>query len=214
LSQIKIKIFIVDDDLTWSKKLASFLNNEPDFCVIGIVQSQKEAEEFIGANYNNIDVVLMDLNLGGESDKFEGIEIIEKTNHLGNLKVIIVTAFTLEELVIKSFMAGAKNYFPKEYFKELPSAIRGVVSNDFSAMDILLKEYLKVQEKNVLSVLSPTESRVYNLIEQGYSTKQMADELCITIETVRAHIHKILTKLNLKTRKQQPTNQSMIKSDA
>jgi NarL family two-component system response regulator LiaR len=56
----QIKIFIVDDDPFWTKKLSTFLNNEPDFLVVGIAQSQKDAEEFLMSK-QKFDVVLMDI---------------------------------------------------------------------------------------------------------------------------------------------------------
>lgn len=197
----QIKILIVDDDLYWSKKLSDFLNNEPDFLVVGIAQSKKEAEEFIKSN-QNFDVVLMDLNLSGNNEKFEGIEITEAITRQKDFKVIIVTAFTLEELVSKAFMAGAKNFFPKEHFKELPEAIRGIVSGDFSAIDILLKEYFKLKKEFELTILSPTEKKIYYYIEQGYTNAQIAEALVISVDTVKTHVHKILNKLDLKTRRQ------------
>ncbi|HEX3048502.1 MAG TPA: response regulator transcription factor [Bacillota bacterium] len=197
----QIKILIVDDDIFWAKKLSVFLNNEPDLLVIGIAQSQEEAEEFIKHN-DNFDIVLMDLNLSGNSQRFEGIECTEAISQLNNKKVIVVTAYTVEELVTKAFMAGAKNYFPKDHFQDLPFAIRGVFNNKYSAMEILVKEFFKLKKEFDLTILSPTEKKVHLLIEQGYSNTEIAKELVISMETVKSHVHNILNKLNAKSRKQ------------
>jgi NarL family two-component system response regulator LiaR len=193
----KIRIIIIDDDVDWLKRLSCFLNDEPDLHVIGTVTNKNDAEEFIKST--NVDIVLMDLDLG--ENPYEGIEITKKISESKTVKVIIVSSYTMDEMISNAFEVGAVHYFPKTYYKDIPNAIRLTYQNA-SPVEILLKNYFSLKKEMVLNSLTPAERRVFDYVEQGISLREIAEKLNKTVGTIKLQVNSILKKLDVKTRKQ------------
>lgn len=193
----KIKIIIVDDDVDWLKKFSGFLNTEPDLHVIGTVTNKDNAEDFIKST--DADIILMDLNLG--NNPYEGIEITKKISDIKPVKVIIVSSYTVDELISNAFEVGAVHYFPKTYYKDIPNAIRLTYQNA-SPVEILLKNYFTLKRESVLNSLTPAEKRVFSYIEQGISPREIAERLNKTVGTIKLQVNSILKKMDSKTMKQ------------
>lgn len=193
----KIRIFIVDDDVDWLKKFGNFLNDEPDFYVIGTATNKDNAVELIKSI--DADIVLMDLDLG--ENPYEGIQITKKIFEIKPVKVIIVSSYTMEELISSAFEVGAVHYFPKTYYKDIPNAIRLTFQNA-SPVEILLKNYFSIKKEMVLNSLTPAEKRVFGYVEQGLPLREIAEKLNRTVGTIKLQVNSILKKLDAKTRKQ------------
>ena len=194
----KIKIMIVDDNVEWFKMVSNFLNNEPDFCVIGTFTNENDAIAFIKSI--DVDIVLMDLDLG--ATPYEGIELTKKLSIIKPVKVMIVTSYyDMEELIANAWEAGAVHCFPKKFYKDIPNAIRLTYQNA-SPVEILLKNFLALKKEMILNSLTPAEKVLFSYIEQGISFCEIAEKLNKSVGTLKLQTNSILRKLNVKTRKQ------------
>ena len=193
----RIKIIVVDDDESWLKTFLLFLGGEPDLFIVGTASNKAGAIELVKTH--NADIVLMDLNL--DMQNFEGVAAIKEINRIKEMKVIVVTAYDMEQLMVQSFLAGAVYYHPKEKFKDIPHVIRQAHHN-ISPAQILLKEYNKLQKELVSQMLSPAENEVFGLLLKDYSLAQIGYQLNKAEGTVKNQVNAIFKKLNVKNRKQ------------
>ncbi len=196
-----INIMIVDDNLSWSNNLSIFLNKENDIKVVGTANNKEKAIDLL--NNSEIDIILMDLEL--TEGFFDGIDIIEEISLIHKkLKIIVLTSYSKNDLVIKSISAGAVNYLEKKNFKEVPQTIRSVYF-DNSPFQVLanifieLKKQLSLtQEELSVSKLTPEERKVYELRIAGNSISQTSKVLFKTLDTVKKQSKSILKKFNVK----------------
>jgi DNA-binding NarL/FixJ family response regulator len=194
-----IKIIIVDDDPGWIKILTELLHKEPNFIVIGSALNKNSAIELIKAT--DADIVLMDLNIDG--DEQAGIEITNEIQRYKDIKIIVVTAYSVEDLIIRAFSVGAKHFFSKNSLNDIPNAIR-LSYNNASPVEILLKSLLDLQKEILLSKLSPAEKELLKYIKNGLSIPKIALELNKTENAIKQMINRILKKMNVKRRNELP----------
>lgn len=199
----KIKIVLVDDHNIVRDGFKNLLMNLSDIKVIG--------EASTGGDLFNLlkkiipDILLMDITL----PNMNGIVITEKLrSDYPDIKVIMLTANVDDESVFDSFKAGALGYLPKNIqYEELVEAIREVaIGNEYlarSISDVVLKNYFN---RNKIGVnkhfrskqeLTKRELQVIESFAGGFSYKEIADQLNISIHTVESHKKNILEKLEL-----------------
>jgi len=106
----------------------------------------------------------------------------------------------IERLFFKAFNVGAKNYFPKECYKDIPNAIR-LSYNNASPVEILLKKFFELKRENLLNNLSPTEKEIFAYIKDGLSISEIAKSTTRTEGTIRQQVKSILKKLGVKRRR-------------
>lgn len=187
----------MDDDETWLKAFLQFLTNEPDLFVVG---SASNKEGVLGlVNSHDADFVLLDLNL--DQKQFEGIELTKEIHAIKSIKVIVITAYENENLMIQSLLAGAIDFYPKTKFKDIPNVIRLAYKN-ISPVEILLREYYKLQTEIVLKDLSTAENEVFELLLQNCSLAQISAKLNKSESTIKNQVNSIFKKLDIKNRKQ------------
>lgn len=201
-----IHIFIADDNCLLLEGLASMLGKEEDFVMAGTAQSGSEAIDKITAVLP--DVALIDigmLDMGG----LEVTRILH--SDLPKVKVIILGLVDLTDEIIECIEAGAKGYVLKEAsFEHLVETILLVHQNEtFCSPRMAASVFSRIAEltgkaKEKLppdSVkLTARELDVINLIAEGLSNKEIAQQLFIETQTVKNHIHNILDKLQLHKR--------------
>ncbi|MCX7746542.1 MAG: response regulator transcription factor [Clostridia bacterium] len=188
----KIKLLLIDDDSTWLKGIAFFLNKEEDFIVVGAVTTKEDALKFI-ANFD-IDVILTDLFL--VNDKHDGISLTLEIQNIKKVKTIMLTSFREKEIIADSFAAGAVNYFCKDNYEALPNAIRSTFRN-CSPIEIIGQEYTRLREENKLSVLTEAEREVYEMKKLGYTLTQIGESLHKSTSTLKKQMNHILKKLGI-----------------
>jgi len=192
----QIKVLIVDDDPDWLLVMRDFLADEPDISVIKTAVNEAEAWRIIETF--PIDIILMDINLTG--NQHEGLYIAAEISRSKNIKIIMLTTLTEEEVIKDSFTAGAVNYVTKNNYREIPSLIRSSLQNPL-AMEVLLKEYSRLKKEEQLKGLTPAEKEVYELVEQGYTQAQIREMLYKSESTLKNQINRILKKLQVKKSK-------------
>lgn len=194
----KITILIVDDHKLIRDTWSFILNSDPRFQVIAETDSGQDA---IGlAETNHPDIILMDINMS-PMNGFEATKEIRKVSPAS--KVIGVSMHSQPAYAKKMLQVGAVGYITKNSSKEeMIGAISEVaqghkyICNEVKS--ILSEQILEDSEKPDVNLLSQREVEIIDLIKQGQSSREIAQQLNITLKTVEVHRHNILKKLNLK----------------
>lgn len=199
-----IRIFVVDSHLVYRRGLISILGEYPEFQVVGEAADSQEAVAKMGEIQS--DIVIMDVFIDGG----EGVEAI---NYLQQrfpcVKVLILTVSDREEDFFEAIKAGARGFLLKSVMpNELIESIRLVAGGNVivspSKAFRMLKELGEAnnQCKNGSNHLSPREKEVLQLVAQGASNKEIAAHCYVSETTVKAHLGRILEKLDVKNRAQ------------
>jgi NarL family two-component system response regulator LiaR len=176
---------------------------EPDIEVVGEAANGREAIAQAGSL--KPDVILMDLVMP-EMDGIQAIAQIKAVNP--ESKVLVLTSFATDDKIFPAIKAGALGYLLKDSDPaELAKAIRQVNAGEYSLHPIIARKVL--QELNLSpkplpagQSLTEREVEVLRMVAQGKSNRQIADELVLSLGTVRAHLSNILGKLHLASRTQ------------
>ena len=197
----KIKLLVADDHKIFRQGIKKLLEEESDLQVVGEASDGREAVK--KTIELKPDVILMDIamaNLNG----LEATRQIKK--QLPSAKVIMVTMHKNEEYVLQSFQAGASGFILKEgAVEELVSAIRSINSDKSflspSISKTLIDAYMRKMEtgktETPFDLLTDREREVLQLIAEGYTNREVAKSLFISVKTVEAHRAHIMQKLNI-----------------
>lgn len=198
-----IKVLIAEDHAIVRKGIRNLLSLEKDIKVIGEAANGREAVESV--NVLKPDVILMDLVM----PELDGIQAIQQIilDH-PNAKVLVLTSFDTDDKIFPAIKAGALGYLLKDSDPaELVQAVRQVNAGECSLHPIIARKVL--QELNLTPKHTPSsqpltnrEIEVLRMVAQGKNNRQIADELVISLGTVRAHLSNILSKLHLASRTQ------------
>ncbi|NIM98745.1 MAG: response regulator [candidate division Zixibacteria bacterium] len=197
----KVKLLVADDHKIFRQGIKKLLEEESDMQVVGEAADGREAVK--RATELKPDVILMDIamaNLNG----LEATKQIKKV--LPSIKVIMLTMHKNEEYILQSFQAGASGFILKEgAVEELVSAIRSIHQDkSFLSPTIsktLIDAYLRKMEtgktETPFDLLTDREREVLQLIAEGYTNREVAKALFISVKTVEAHRAHIMQKLNI-----------------
>lgn len=197
-----IKVLLIDDHEMVRLGVSAYLMVQPDIEVIaeadnGLVGYHKALEL-------RPDIILMDLVM----DVMDGIESTQKImTEWPDAKIIIVTSFLDDEKVYPALEAGASSYILKtSSAKEIAEAIRQThAGNNVMVPEVetkLLERDTKANQHYLHDDLTSREMEVLLLITKGYANQEIADELFITLKTVKTHVSNILSKLEVVDRTQ------------
>jgi two-component system, NarL family, response regulator NreC len=199
---MSIRILIADDHGVMRAGLRAILEDEPAIEVIGEAPDGETALHLV--NEHDPDIVLLDIGM-------PGIDGIETTRQLkkrsSRSKVLILSVYEDEALLKEAIKAGASGYVIKRAAEEeLIEAIRIVSRGDMYIHPSILKLILKdinptiEPKQDVLSVLTPREFEILSYIVRGYTNRQIAEALFISMRTVEGHRASVFGKLGLKNR--------------
>ncbi|MBQ0079732.1 MAG: response regulator transcription factor [Eubacterium sp.] len=192
----KVKIFLVDDHKILRESLSLLLSQEDDFEVIGSAENGMNLENILVDN--TPDVLLMDISM----PKRDGIDTaIAVKKVLPDIRIIFLTMHKNEEILFNAFSAGCTGYVLKENaFEELSTAVRRVSNNEiFISQELtpmMLKGFLAGERND--EGPSGREHEIIKLLAEGYSNKEIADMLSISVKTVETHRANIMKKYNFK----------------
>jgi DNA-binding NarL/FixJ family response regulator len=192
--QVRFRIVVVDDHPATRAGLAAVLDAQPDMAVVGQAADGEEALRLVAAL--RPEVALVDLRLPG----FGGVETIARLSRLGlATRMIVVTSFAQDELVLQALRTGAQGYLLKDAGgDELAAAVR-MVGGGGSYLTPLVASKLAsslAQQEH----LTPREREVLRLIGQGLADKEIAAELGTTAKTAQFHVANLLGKLGAQNR--------------
>jgi DNA-binding NarL/FixJ family response regulator len=202
-----IRVLIADDQALVRTGFRLILQ-VPGISVIGEAADGSEAAAM--ALDLRPDVVLMDVRMPNV-DGVEATRLIRADG--GPTRVLILTTFDLDEYVYAALRAGASGFLVKDTLAaDLLSAIRVVAAGDAvvapSATRRLLERYVPVGTGSPAlavpdpGVLTEREHEVLTLIARGMSNAEIADRLFLSEGTVKTHVSRVLTKLQLRDRVQ------------
>jgi Response regulator containing a CheY-like receiver domain and an HTH DNA-binding domain len=198
-----IRIVVVDDHAVVRSGLKMLLNDKHDMEVVG---EASDGEEGIReAERLHPDVVLMDLSMPHGMDGLTATR--ELKSRMPDVAVLILTMHDDDEYLFRAIHAGASGYVLKSApHEELTAAVRSVAGGDAylnpTATRRLMNEYLEQMRGGgrPANTLSEREKEVLTLIAKGYSNKEIADRLMISVKTVETHKSNVMEKLGLRSR--------------
>lgn len=197
-----IKVLFVDDHEMVRIGVSSYLSAQPDIEVVGEADNGKTAVDM--ALSLKPDIILMDLVMK-EMDGIEATKLIMQ--QWPEAKIIIVTSFLDDDKVYPALEAGATSYILKT---SKASEIAEAVRSTFQGQSVLEPEVtgkmmMKMRQKTHHELhedLTAREMEILLLMAQGKSNQEIADELFISLKTVKTHVSNILSKLQVQDRTQ------------
>ncbi|WP_423189612.1 response regulator [Alkalibacterium sp. f15] len=197
-----IRLMLVDDHEMVRLGLSSFFSIQEDFELVGEAADGQEGVKL--ALKKKPDIILMDLVM----EVMDGTEAtIEIMKEWPEAKIIILTSFIDDEKVYPAMQAGACGYILKtSSATEIARAIRETHNGqnyiEDEVSNILEEKRCEDKKKHLHDRLTSRENEVVQLISKGYTNQDIADELFITLKTVKTHVSNILSKLEVEDRTQ------------
>ena len=193
-----IKVLLADDHQIIRDGLRSLLTNEPDIEVVGEANDGRATVEM--TQRLKPDIVVMDITMPG----LNGIEATRQVRAISSdIKVLALSMHADKRFVAGVLHAGASGYVLKNCaFRELIQAIHTVAVNQTylspTIADIVVESYVRHSPlpASSLSVLTPREREVLQLIAEGLTPKKIAATLCVSPKTIETHREQIMRKLN------------------
>ncbi len=199
----KIRLLLADDHKMVREGLKAFFAPTDDFEVVAEAADGIEAVEKAGQT--NPDVILLDL-LMPNLDGIEAANRIKKKQP--EAKIIIITSSLEESQVIASIKAGAAGYLlkdssPLEIEEAIKKVSRGETAFPSRITSIMIKELNKQSKPpSKCTTLTERETEILKLIANGMSNQEIADQLFLSVWTVRTYVTGILDKLEVDNRTQ------------
>ena len=204
----RIRVLVADDHSLVRAGFLSILGDEDDIDVIGEARDGAQAVE--AAVSQRPDVVLMDIRMPG-MDGLEATRRITADPRLRGTKVVVLTAFDLDEYVFGALKAGASAFLLKGVEPQaLIDAVRTVAAGDAllepSVTRRLIEAYVKGQAvppptgAPLPATLTAREVQILRLIAAGWTNQEIAAHLFISPLTCKSHVSRILSKMAARDR--------------
>jgi len=193
-----INIGIIEDNHFQLNNYKEFLE---DFQECKVVFACKSMEEFKALPFKDPDVkvILLDISLPGES----GIQGMQELKQIyPEAKIIVLSGHDGKQYVIESIKKGASGYIIKtsrlmEIYHSILDTINQGGTLSPKAAHLLINYINKDPLENIRHKLTKREYELLTLLKEGYSYKEMADKLYVTVFTINQHLKKIYQKLNV-----------------
>ena len=206
-----IRVLLADDQPLLRMGFRLILEGEPDLEIAG--EASTGAEAVRRAAEIMPDVVLMDVRM----PEWDGIEATRQIIRSGSCsRIIILTTFDLDEYAFSGLQAGASAFLLKDVApEELVQAVRVVASGDAVVAPRVTQRLLETYVRSLptaqtstrpvdrrLAELTPREREVLEAVAEGLSNAELASRFFLSEATVKTHVRRILTKLELRDRVQ------------
>lgn len=207
---MSIKILIADDQRLFRQSLRYLLEQEDEIKVVGEAANGRDAFSLIDEIHP--DIILMDVDM----PKLDGINatrlILEREP---SIKILMLSVHDDDERIISAISNGAVGYILKDAdHKEFIRIIKGTYKGENIISPFLANSIPKVMSATEIAVphgkadgtaakiaqLTERERETLDLLSEGNSNKEMADKMCLSLETVKSHLQTIYKKLGVKSR--------------
>jgi DNA-binding NarL/FixJ family response regulator len=193
LSPEPIRVLVADDHRVVRVGLVTLINTQPDMRVVAEAAHGREAIELFCTH--RPDVVLMDLRMPGLSGD-ETIAALCAEDP--RARIVVLTIHKGDEAAFQALRAGARGYLIKDAPpEEIMAAIRDVHAGERRIPEMV---GIQLAERIGRAVLSSREVDVLKLIAEGYSNKEVATRLGLSVPTAKKHTANVVTKLGAKDR--------------
>ena len=200
---MRIRVSIVEDSRGTRESLSELLNRASNVRCVGAHANGEKALESIPGE--NPDVVLMDINLPGMS----GIECVSRLkDQLPRLQVLMLTTYEESDLIFDSLRKGASGYLlknmpPAELVQAVEQVHAGGAPMSMQIARKVVNHFQQIKRpSSEMEKLTKREQEILALLAKGYLYKEIADQLGISLSTVRAHLHTVYEKLHVQSRTQ------------
>ena len=195
------RVFLLDDHEIVRRGVADLLNAEPDLEVVGEHGSASGALAVVEAC--SPDVAVLDVRLGDGS----GIEVCRDIRSAHpEVACLMLTSFSDDEALLDAAVAGAAGYVLKQIrTADLVESIRKVASGNqlLDRAEVRMRmRRLEQTEEGILRSLTVQERRIFDLIGDGLSNRQIADEMFLAEKTVKNYASNLFSKLGISRRTQ------------
>jgi DNA-binding NarL/FixJ family response regulator len=201
------RILIVDDQAMVREGFGALLAAQDDFVVVGDASDGSQAVDAVRRTAP--DIVLMDVRM----PIMDGLEATRRILAMPgdrHPRVIMLTTFDLDDYVYEALRAGASGFLLKDgRAADLVHAVRVVAAGDAllapSVTRKLVEDFARrpaaaSARPDRLRTLTPRETEVLKLVARGLSNTEIADTLVLAEQTVKTHIGRIFTKLDVRDR--------------
>ena len=202
-----IKVVIADDQDLVREGLRMMLEAEADIEVVGEASNGKEA--VTSARTYDPDVLLMDVRM----PELDGLEATARLVAAGaRVRILVLTTFDLDEYVYRAMKGGASGFLLKDATREqLAGAVRTVAAGESllapAVTQRLIEDFCRrpppsAAVAGAVQDLSARELDVFRLVAEGLSNAEIAERLVLSEATIKSHVARILSKLELRDRVQ------------
>lgn len=193
------RVVLIDDHEVVRVGVAALLDAEPDLAVVGQAGSAAAALGVIASAAP--DVAVIDVRLGDGN----GIEVCREIRSAHpEVVCIMLTSFSSDQALVDAAMAGAAGFVIKQVQGgELVASIRKVAAGSVLLDDATTRmalRRLEQSEAGTLMRLTPQERKIFDLIGDGCSNRQIAEEMFLAEKTVKNYVSNLLAKLGMSRR--------------
>jgi DNA-binding NarL/FixJ family response regulator len=196
------RILVADDHPIVRSGLRKVLDAKPDLEVVAEAEDGAEAVRLALAE--DVHVAILDVSM----PRMTGIQAAEELHtRKPELKLVMLSMYDSEQFLFESLRAGASGYVLKsEADQDIVEAVRRTMRGQSflypSAVSTLVRDYVERgrPDEEQLDILTPRELQVLKLIAEAHTSKEIANELVISIKTVERHRQNILDKLGMSDR--------------
>lgn len=205
----RLRVLLVDDQPLFRRALATLISAQFDMTVVGEGENGRDALDKV--RVLRPDIVVMDVNMPGSS----GVDGVNAIRQAGiTTPIVMLTVSEDDDDLFESIKAGANGYLLKNVRPEqLFDDLRGVMRGEAPIAPAVASKLLDALRTGGIpthghpapaqdSVLTRRESEILQLVADGMSNKEIANQLTITEGTVKNHVHNALEKLHLTNRVQ------------
>ena len=207
----RYRVLLVDDHALLREGLAGIISSQPDMEVAG--EANDGLEAVVMAQELRPDLVLMDVQMPA----LDGIEATRQIREkLPETTIVMLTVRDDDEKLLAALKAGAQGYLLKDiHSRDMLALVRGALRGEaalsprmagrvlaeFQRMNARVPAYFATGEDELVD-LTRRELETLSIVARGASDKEIAEELCVSIHTVKSHMRSILSKLHVNTRRE------------
>jgi DNA-binding NarL/FixJ family response regulator len=206
MSDDRIRVLIADDQALVRSGLALVIGNQPDMEVAG--EAENGLDALARCRQTEPDVALLDIRMPG----LDGLEVARRVlrDHT-EIRVILLTTFDLDSYLYEALKIGVSGFFLKaDPPEQLAAGIRAVVAGGSLLAPSLTRRVVETYVRGPapgsvppeLSELTERELDVLRLVAQGLTNSEIADRLVIGEATVKTHVGRVFSKLEVRDRAQ------------
>jgi len=204
----RTRVVLVDDDALVRSGLSLILGGAPDLEVVATASDGVEALDVVARE--RPDVVLMDIRM----PRLDGIEATRRLRALPGARVIVLTTFDADDMIVEALRAGAAGFLLKDTPPDrLVAAVRAAASGEPTLSPRVAEQLIaRVTDRSApdgrraaaarVATLTERERDVALAVARGLSNAEIAAELYMSVPTVKTHMSRILTKLDAANRVQ------------
>ena len=199
----KHRVLLADDHSLFREGLANIVNAQPDFEVVG--EAGDGLEVLVKARELAPDLIVMDISMPG----CDGVEATQRIMaESPDITIVMLTVRDEDEELFEAIKSGARGYLLKSISsRDLVAMLRRAASGDAAISPALggrmLEEFRRLARQEMhapdqeTTALTQREQEVLSLVAEGATDKEIADDLSISIHTVKSHMRNILAKLHM-----------------